>query len=143
MTARCCYCGIYAELKMLRTPTNPGRMFWGCQNYSSGLPQNVEVVAGLTSLVALIGLLADVKVGKGLISLDEAFVGLPASVEASATLGPAFTLHWLPIAAFVKSEVVAFVSAVAALVPVFTALVPTVEVLAYEVLTFFCKHILN
>ncbi|KAG5631050.1 hypothetical protein AABB24_000943 [Solanum stoloniferum] len=36
MTVRCCYCGIYAELKTSRTPTNPGRMFWGCQKYSSG-----------------------------------------------------------------------------------------------------------
>ncbi|KAK4707475.1 hypothetical protein R3W88_032967 [Solanum pinnatisectum] len=36
MTARCCYYGIYAELKMSKTPTNPGRMFWGLQKYSSG-----------------------------------------------------------------------------------------------------------
>ena len=36
MTIRCCYCGIYVELKTSRTPTNPGRMFWGCQKYSSG-----------------------------------------------------------------------------------------------------------
>ncbi|KAG5600466.1 hypothetical protein H5410_031836 [Solanum commersonii] len=34
-TARCCYCEIYVELKTSRTPTNPGRMFWGCQKYSS------------------------------------------------------------------------------------------------------------
>ncbi|KAG5581920.1 hypothetical protein H5410_052547 [Solanum commersonii] len=36
MTVRCCYYGIYAELKTSRTPTNPRRMFWGCQKYSSG-----------------------------------------------------------------------------------------------------------
>ncbi|KAH0670028.1 hypothetical protein KY285_024183 [Solanum tuberosum] len=36
MTVRCCYCGIYVELKTSRTPTNPRRMFWGCQKYSSG-----------------------------------------------------------------------------------------------------------
>ncbi|KAG5585543.1 hypothetical protein H5410_045977 [Solanum commersonii] len=49
--------------------------------------------------------------------LDETFVGLPASVEAVAALGPTFTLDWLPIAAFEKSEVAAFFPAVAALIP--------------------------
>ncbi|KAK4734574.1 hypothetical protein R3W88_008835 [Solanum pinnatisectum] len=35
MTVQCCYFGIHAELKTSKTPTNPGRMFWGCQKYSS------------------------------------------------------------------------------------------------------------
>ncbi|KAG5626459.1 hypothetical protein H5410_011677 [Solanum commersonii] len=35
MTVRCCYCGIYVELKTLGTPTNPEKIFWGCQKYAS------------------------------------------------------------------------------------------------------------
>ncbi|KAG5607015.1 hypothetical protein H5410_028507 [Solanum commersonii] len=35
MTVRCCYYGIYAKLMTSRTPTNRGRMFLGCQKYSS------------------------------------------------------------------------------------------------------------
>ncbi|KAG5570549.1 hypothetical protein H5410_060315 [Solanum commersonii] len=31
-----CYCGLQAELKMSRTSTNSGRMFWGYQKYSNG-----------------------------------------------------------------------------------------------------------
>jgi len=36
MTVCFCYCGLHAELKMSRTSTNPGRMFWGCQKYTNG-----------------------------------------------------------------------------------------------------------
>ncbi|KAG5581399.1 hypothetical protein H5410_052026 [Solanum commersonii] len=36
MTTCFCYCGFHAELKMSRTSTNPGRMFWDCQKYTNG-----------------------------------------------------------------------------------------------------------
>ncbi|OIT22588.1 hypothetical protein A4A49_55069 [Nicotiana attenuata] len=31
-----CYCGVAADLKMSRTPTNPGRRFLGCRRYEIG-----------------------------------------------------------------------------------------------------------
>ncbi|XP_009606855.1 uncharacterized protein [Nicotiana tomentosiformis] len=31
-----CYCGPAADLKMSRTPTNPGRRFLGCRRYEIG-----------------------------------------------------------------------------------------------------------
>ncbi|KAL3362214.1 hypothetical protein AABB24_014875, partial [Solanum stoloniferum] len=36
MTVCFYYCGLHVELKMSRTSTNPGRMFWGCQKYTNG-----------------------------------------------------------------------------------------------------------
>ncbi|XP_009789850.1 uncharacterized protein [Nicotiana sylvestris] len=31
-----CYCEVVADLKMSRTPTNPGRRFLGCRRYEIG-----------------------------------------------------------------------------------------------------------
>ncbi|OIT33736.1 PREDICTED: uncharacterized protein LOC109205613 [Nicotiana attenuata] len=31
-----CYCGLAADLKMSRPPTNPGRRFLGCRRYEIG-----------------------------------------------------------------------------------------------------------
>nr|XP_016515221.1 PREDICTED: uncharacterized protein LOC107831939 [Nicotiana tabacum] len=31
-----CYCGVAADLKMSRTPTNPGRRILGCRRYEIG-----------------------------------------------------------------------------------------------------------